>query len=558
MKPKRRVSLAVKLNIMIVAMLLIMAYGLVAILYRVQCDNIDEIYSRNAEQYAKLALDVVPPEDIALLIKTVETDEFKAARERAINAEDEGILRDWLAQQPDSEYITVWDDCEMILYALDFFREGLGIAYTYVEYDKDGVTYTLLDPSDSLLMMGTEEEYQPEFARFKGNTHIPATVSNGKYGWLYTAMEPLVLDGEAIAMVGVDLDMNEIMNQRRRFLRASMIVVVLLTALAAAASLLIIRRLAIKPIRKLADAACGFASGDAEDALHAMKALDVSSDDEIGDLAREFQAMQTRIVDYTDHLTRITAERERAGAELNMATRIQASMLPNTFPPFPDEKSFDIYASMDPAKAVGGDFYDFFMTDEHHLCLLIADVSDKGVPAALFMMAMKIMLNNQALTGGTPAEILNAVNTQVCKSNRSKMFVTVWMGILDLRTGVMTCSNAGHEYPFIREGAGGFHLLKDKHGLVLGALPIARYTDYTLELQPGDAVFVYTDGVPEATDTNDERFGMARTEQSLNAAGGDPKAILKRVRADIDAFTGDATQFDDLTMLCLEYHGPQA
>ena len=556
MEHKRRVSLAIKLNIMIIAMLLVMAYGLVALLYRVQCDNIDEIYGENAQRYVRLALDLVPPGDIALLIRTVESEEFKAVRAQAQAAGDESLMIEWLAQQVDSDSITLWDDCEVILYSLDFFRQGLDIAYTYVEYDRDGTTYYLLDPSDSLLMMGTPSEAQPEFSAYKGNTRIPPTVSKGEFGWLYTACEPVMLDGEAIAMVGVDLDMNEIMAQRHRLLRSSMVVVLLLTVAAAAASLFMIRRMAVEPIRKLAGAACGFAAGGPEEALHAMQALDdIRSDDEIGDLAREFQNMQTRIVDYTEHLTRITAERERASAELSMATRIQSSMLPNTFPPFPNEPSFDIYAMMDPAKEVGGDFYDFFMTDEHHLCLLIADVSDKGVPAALFMMAMKIMLNNQALTGGTPAEVLTAVNAQTCKNNRSKMFVTVWMGLLDVRTGVMTCASAGHEYPFLRQGEKGFALFKDPHGLVLGGLPVARYRDYTLTLKPGDALFVYTDGVPEATNPEGEFYGLERTARSLNAAADGPRKVLEKVRADIDAFVGDAKQFDDLTMLCLEYHG---
>ena len=231
-------------------------------------------------------------------------------------------------------------------------------------------------------------------------------------------------------------------------------------------------------------------------------------------------------------------------------------MLPNIFPAFPNRSEFDLYASMTPAKEVGGDFYDFFLIDDNHLAVLIADVSDKGVPAALFMMSSKILLNYRAQMGGTPSEILSAVNAQICQNNKSKMFVTVWLGILDLQTGVLSCANAGHEYPVIRGADGVFRLFKDKHGLVVGAMERSRYQDYEIRMQPGDAVFVYTDGVPEANNAAGEFYGIERMEATLNRISEhDPQSILLQMKADVDAFTGDAKQFDDVTMLCLEYKG---
>ena len=556
---KRFFSLAAKLNILIVALMLIMATGLVSIIYRVQCANIDEIYFNEAEKYAKLAVDNMLVDEIKHLIDVVDTEGFKAAREQATAANDEQILKDWLDKQPtEIESLTLWDDCDMALWTLESFRQGLDITYVYIEYDRDGVTYTLLDPSEPLTEMGLKGENLPEFEPYMGNQRIPPTVSKGKYGWLYTAAEPLIYEGEAIATIGVDLDMNDIMAQRRRFLLSSIVFVLLLTITAVIVSLFLIRRLALKPIQQLADTACSFAASGEGYTRADIESLDIHRNDELGDLAREIQSMQTRILDYTEYLTRITAERERAGTELRMATRIQAAMLPSTFPPFPNERSFDIYATMTPAKEVGGDFYDFFFVDDHRLAMLIADVSDKGVPAALFMMASKIIIGYQAQMGGTPAEILTAVNAQVCKTNKSKMFVTVWMGILDLRTGVMTCSSAGHEYPFLKQGNQGFKLFRDQHGLVVGALPFARFTDYTLTLGPGDALFVYTDGVPEATNAENQRYGLERTERTLNdCPDASPQEILQHVKSDIDAFVGEAKQFDDLTMLCLKYHGRQ-
>jgi sigma-B regulation protein RsbU (phosphoserine phosphatase) len=196
------------------------------------------------------------------------------------------------------------------------------------------------------------------------------------------------------------------------------------------------------------------------------------------------------------------------------------------------------------------------MIDDDHLCLVIADVSDKGIPSALFMMSSMIIINNRARQGGTPGEILTDANVQIWKNNKTKMFVTVWLGILELSTGKMVCTNAGHEYPIIRGEDGVFNVFKDKHGVIVGALGKSKYKDYELQLEPNDAVFVYTDGVPEANNADGEFYGMERLTAALNRTGGQsPKEILESVRKDVDDFVAGAKQFDDLTMLCLEYKG---
>ena len=242
--------------------------------------------------------------------------------------------------------------------------------------------------------------------------------------------------------------------------------------------------------------------------------------------------------------------------ELNMATEIQTGMLPSIFPAFPERPEFDIHASMDPAKEVGGDFYDFFMIDDDHLGMVIADVSGKGVPAALFMMSSKILINDHALMGGSPAEILERVNKQVCANNDAHMFVTVWLGILEISTGKLTTASAGHEYPIINT-TGKYVLLKDKHGLAIGAFEMSKYKNTELQLKKGDSIFVYTDGVAEATDANNQLFGTDRTVEALNAIpkGASQKEILAGVRAAVDAFVKEAPQFDDLTMVGLKYNG---
>lgn len=241
--------------------------------------------------------------------------------------------------------------------------------------------------------------------------------------------------------------------------------------------------------------------------------------------------------------------------ELSLATNIQKNMLPSIFPAFPDRKEFDIYASMTPAKEVGGDFYDFFLIDEYHLGLVMADVSDKGVPAALFMMASKIMVQNFAILGQSPKQVLESVNTQICNNNQSEMFVTIWLGVLDLKTGILTAANAGHEKPVLKEKHGKFAILNDKHGIVVGWFKNSKYEEYQIKLEKGSKLFLYTDGVPEATSKNGQ-LGLNRMVNILNAhKNDDPTTLVNNLKKDIDAFVGEKDQFDDITMLCIEYKG---
>ena len=279
--------------------------------------------------------------------------------------------------------------------------------------------------------------------------------------------------------------------------------------------------------------------------------------DEIEVLAESFANLSHRTVQYVEEVRRVTAEKERIGTELHMAKQIQEGMLPSIFPAFPDRPEFELYASMDPAKEVGGDFYDFFLIDDDHLGLVMADVSGKGVPGALFMMASKIILHSSAMQGGSPAEILSRANQTICANNPMEMFVTVWLGILELSTGRLIAANAGHEYPVLKKAGGRFELLRDKHGFVIGGMNGVKYKEYELLLEPGAKLFLYTDGIPEAADATGSMFGTARMLAALNKEPDlTPEQILKTVRTEVNGFVNEAEPFDDLTMLCIEYTGP--
>ena len=278
--------------------------------------------------------------------------------------------------------------------------------------------------------------------------------------------------------------------------------------------------------------------------------------DEIQVLAESFEALTDKMKNYVNEIVTIMSEKERVNTELSLATKIQADMLPSNFPAFPDRTEFNIYASMTPAKEVGGDFYDFFFAGDDLLAMVMADVSGKGVPAAMFMMMAKTMIQSQLVAHYDARVVLENVNNIICSNNREKMFVTVWVGILDLNTGVMTASNAGHEYPIFKEPDGRFEILKDKHGFVIGGKKNMKYTNYEIQMKPGSKLFVYTDGVPEAMNSSRELFGMERTVAALNAAAYLPaEDILANVEKEVRDFVGEAEQFDDLTMLCIEFFG---
>ncbi len=276
-------------------------------------------------------------------------------------------------------------------------------------------------------------------------------------------------------------------------------------------------------------------------------------------VAITFSALLMFLVYEREYSVSMVAEKERIHTELSLATAIQTSLLPHVFPPFPSRKEFDIYATTKPAREVGGDFYDFFFIDEDHLCIIMADVSGKGIPAALFMMISKTILQSCAMLGKSVSEILTRTNDGLTANNQTGMFVTVWMGILEISTGKLTCANAGHEYPVIMRAGGNFEVFKDKHGFVIGGMENMVYKEYEIQLNQGDKLFLYTDGVPEAINRYEKMYGSERMIKALNKEPGtDVKSLCQNVCTDIQGFVKDAEQFDDLTMLCLEYRGAQA
>ena len=326
----------------------------------------------------------------------------------------------------------------------------------------------------------------------------------------------------------------------------TMLIAAILIILVASASALMVAGKIVRPVEEM--------TRSIEESSRTGKMFEMKdvykTKDEIEVLAVAFDDLSKRTRQYILDITKITKEKERIGTELELARKIQADMLPNVYPAFPERKEFDIYATMHPAKEVGGDFYDFFLIDDDHLGMVIADVSGKGVPAALFMMMSKMLINNYAMMGASPAKVLEMTNDAICKNNEEEMFVTAWFGILEISSRTVVAANAGHEYPIIKKPNGDFEIFKDKHGFVIGGFENMKYTEYKMKLEKGSVLFLYTDGVPEATNKDEKLFGTKGMLEVINKyKDNDPKSLLENMKAEIDDFVGEADQFDDLTML---------
>ena len=354
-------------------------------------------------------------------------------------------------------------------------------------------------------------------------------------------------DGSVSAILCVQRPMKELTVGRYRYLREVAAVVLVLSVLVSIGTAVYLRRQFVRPVRQLALEAERFANENSRN--HELKLSELSTISELHALGTSIEKMEEDTIRNMENIRQMTVEREKGKAELTLATQIQKDAIPSNFP---QDERFTIYGSMTPAKAVGGDFYDFFLIDHDHLGLVIADVSDKGIPAALFMMISKIVIHNFAIMGASPKAVLEEANKMIVQHNQSSMFVTVWFGILTLTTGEIVAANAGHEYPMIKKADGQFELFKDPHGLPVGVMEGISYKEYRFKLERGGTLFVYTDGLAEASNEAQKFFGTDRILEELNKAQkADPKELLTNMKASVDRFAGNAPQFDDLTMLAV-------
>jgi len=354
-----------------------------------------------------------------------------------------------------------------------------------------------------------------------------------------------------------DIPISAVSEKSHYFLLNTGILALIITTLICAGASYILRQDIVKVLERITSTAKHFAetrrNTNANTSTDIFQNLPNGEITEFNDLVDSLQQMEIDMNEYVVNLRKMTEDRTRIKSELELAESIQSNMLPSIFPAFPERSEFDIYALMDPAREVGGDFYDFFLIDKDHLAMVIADVSGKGIPAALFMMMSKILVKNYVTTGSSPAEALAAVNNTICQNNTNDMFVTIWLGILTISTGKIIAANAGHEYPILQRAGGQFEVIKDKHGFVVGSMPNIKYSEYEIDFHTGDTLFVYTDGLPESTNSANEQFGLDRILEVLNSEpDGEVEDLFVSMGVAVAEFVQDAEQFDDLTMLALK------
>ncbi|NLI20956.1 MAG: SpoIIE family protein phosphatase [Clostridiales bacterium] len=494
-------------------------------------------------------------------------DLASSSAELAATGIDGDAIRRYLSQGPDETYDTAAVKLQNIKRLLD-------LRFLYVsipDADQNDAVYVfdvaLADEDMALINKlgdhsGESDVYDITTGVMQtGETASTRRITTGPFGHLLSAYAPLKNSlGETVAVVGVDIDMAVVLYRTAVQTVQLMGIVTAVILLFVLLALLITHRSVVLPIKKLSAHMAAF---DKSAETLELAPFEATGRDEIGVMAQSFNAMAENIKEYVENLRVVTADKQRIATELNVANTIQASMLPRIFPYPPDRREFSVYATMQPAKSVGGDFYDFYIlhgTEQTgtHLAFIIADVSGKGIPAALFMAITQSLMRTRAMQGETPAQIFASVNEQLCHHNDAGMFVTAYMGLLELATGKLTMANAGHNPPLIRRRGGRYEWLRRKPGFVLAGMEHMRYTDFELTLEPGDRLFLYTDGVTEALNPNCALFGEERLEAALNESDGRPMGVmdlLPYLKERLDLFAAGAEQADDITMLALDWNG---
>ena len=541
MKRKVRWSLGKKLTGLIVTMCVVLGLLAAVVSYRTFSASMMEYYNQLGTNLVRTLASQLDADELDRYYETGEMDEDYYRIQ--------SFIQDLVASN-DVEYLYV------------VRPHGVGVTFLF---DSDMETGESGEYEDGgYCALGTYVDLVGGFAdnldRLLAGLDVePIVQRDASYGWLMTAMTPVLHeDGTMAGYVMADISMNDVMNTRQTFLITLVGLLAAVAAVFLVTFLFILRRMVLHPIDLLTQATGDFIQSNEEELAAGTATVNVPpirTGDEVELLADSFRKMEEDMISYIREFMKATAEKERIGAELNVATQIQADMLPRIFPAFPERQEFEVYATMNPAKEVGGDFYDFFLVDDDHLAVVIADVSGKGVPAALFMVIAKTLIKNHAQNRETPGEVFTQTNAQLCEGNDAGLFVTAWMGVLEISTGKFVYVNAGHNPPLLKRAGGQYEWLKSRPGFVLAGMEGIRYRENTLELMPGDTLYLYTDGVTEATSSAQELYGEERLQAALNEASELPVSqLLPRIKNCIDTFVGDAEQFDDITMLGLQYH----
>ncbi len=553
-----KLSLRQKTVCMILLLALALTITAAAVGYDVYAGTMDAHYQMLAMNVSKTAASLVNAEEVRELVAQVmEIYRKDPAPTYDSDKEWAEYLSQYTGISEQESFTTLYDT----LYKIKTANNVLSLYISYMDSESmTGIYIIDADKTETGCPTGTWDIIYPqnyEAMKHPENGFEAYITDTEEYGWLCSAGAAVLDDsGKAVAHVFTDISMESVMADRQAFLMRLCAILIGITTVITLALIKVVNAALVKPINSLASAASSYVEAKEEGEVSALALLDIHTGDEVENLSHALKRMERDINGYIENLTHVTAEKERIGAELSVATHIQASMLPCIFPAFPNRREFDIYATMTPAKEVGGDFYDFFLVDDDHLAVVIADVSGKGVPAALFMVIAKTLIKDHTQSGKPPEEVFTEVNRQLCEANDENLFVTAWMGVLEISTGKLVYVNAGHNPPVIGRKNGETEFLRSRPGFVLAGLDFTKYRAGSLELMPGDLLYLYTDGVTEAMNTAQELYGEERLKRTLDAnVSAAPEEIFKAVKKDLDDFVADAPQFDDITMLAMRYLG---
>lgn len=542
-------NLSMKFGIGILALALVLALSLISITYISYRDANLEKYRRIVGASAQMAASMLDGDKVEKYIETGMGDEA------------------YYAMYGDLQNLLVYNDLTYIYAYVPHFEERRAEYVFDVSVPEEGQTlevpanpeevtvistwvmdesYSLEEDASVPIIQGVVESLQP---------NLDLNLAESEFGSLASAYVPLLNSrGEYVAVIGADVAVEQVYEELNRIVGTLTAIVIGIIILSMLLFTWYVRRKMIRPLQLLVDSAHNFVANNYIDGSGGSEIVRINTRDELQSLAEAFNKMSLDIAQYIRDVTQLTNERERIAAELSVATKIQYSVLPHKFDIAPNSHDFRLYGTMDPAKEVGGDFYDFFMLDDDRLCMLIGDVSGKGVPAALFMMMAKSIIRDKMLRGSSLPDAFIEANNSLCDGNEEGMFVTVLCALIDIPSGNMQIVDAGHGCPIRIDSQGVIEQIKTRRSLVMGGMEDIRYRAAEAQLNPGDMMYFYTDGVSEADNPRKELYGIPRIYQSLERHWkGDLAEMLHGIHGDLLTFADGAPQADDITMLAIHY-----
>ena len=554
---KNRRGLALKLLAAIIVIVAVVSVASIWVGRSIYWDDITKHYDTMAKQVAKsvegvftqqefeewgdLACRSVHGEDVSTQIEEITSSE----RYQEVKRLTENLCR---SIEANDIYVVYYDTSVLDDYTPEGFEEGTWTPFCYLMD-----TYVVPEeqfPMGSGSVCDPDFRYQMKEYYEKGEDPEETIITYFTDKYILTGLHTVSYGNGGVAIVGVEMPIPTLESDMGEFVKKIVLIDLIVAAVLIILFTILMTFLIARPIRKVSGEAARFV----DDNANVSEILGrIKTHDEIQTLSESLLSLEHGIRDYIENLTTVTAEKERYQTELNVAARMQADTLTSDFD---IRKELTLYATMTPAREMGGDFYDYFAIDDDHVGIVMADVSGKGIPAAMFMIVAKTLLKVRSTAGGTPAQMMYDVNNTLCMDNPFELFVTVWFAILTVSTGELVCSNAGHEYPVVLRDGNRYELLMTDNMPPLAAMEDLEFVDESIMLKPGDRIFLYTDGVPEAKNADGKRFGIDRMMDVLDRnKTTSPSTLLSDMEKEIRNFTGEMDPFDDITMMSIIWNG---